>query len=296
MKFIVLGDLHYTDYPTEPLRTARDHFFETLFHSVATQNADLVFAIGDIVHDGTHSEIQGLYTLARRCGVELLSITGNHDTASLPKADLRPYFVGGQAGHAELYTAFSNGGVRFVLLDTGREMLCDVDWSGYVSPEQQSWLADQIEAYRQGATDDQALVVLGHHPFYDTTTASSKDRLNIANSQEVRPLLGQASVGRAMYICGHNHVNSLFGPDEAGWTFIQCGAPLVAFSYRLISFDEQGSRLETVDFGLGEAGFKESLRGVYAGLQHFSDIDLARAAGPEADRTRHWAAMTTLVS
>ena len=284
MKFIVLGDLHYTVYSDPAQSAARDHFFETLFRSVMAQKADLVFAIGDLVHAGEPAELDGLYALAERVGVRLLSVTGNHDFASHTKEELRPYFVAGAAGRAEFYDAFSQAGVRFVLLDTARELLSDTDWSGYVSPAQQAWLAGQVADFQAGRTADRALVVLGHHPFYATTERSLKDKLNIANSEEVRPLLDQAESGTAFYICGHNHINSIFGPDETGWTFVQCGAPLVAFSYRVITLDEQGSQVETVDFGLDEPDFKAKLTEVYAGLEHFGDIELETAAGQESDR------------
>lgn len=284
MKFVVLGDLHFTDYPTEEEQAGRDRFFEKLFQQVAAQQADLVFAVGDIVHYGTHNEIQGLFAAAWQFGVELICITGNHDTASLNKAELRPYFVGGKTATPELYGAFSQDGVRFVLLDTGREMLCDIDWSGYVSPQQQSWLASEVGAFHDGASGDANLVVMGHHPFYGTTQSSTEDKLNIANSDEVRGVLGQMPSGQAIYVCGHNHVNSIFGPDETGWTYVQCGAPLVAFSFRVITADESGLHVDTVNFGLDDPELKAALPAIYAGLEHFSDMDVETAGGQQADR------------
>lgn len=284
MKFIVLGDLHFTDYQSAEAIAGRDKFFDLLFQQVAAQGAELVFAVGDIVHYGYHEEIQGLYAAARRHGLELLSITGNHDTAALPKEELRPYFVGGQATGQELYHAFSQGQTRFVLLDTGREMLCDIDWSGYVSPAQQDWLAEEVAAFNNGQYGDHSLVVMGHHPFYNTTAESTVFRLNIDNSGEVRAVLGQVEPGRAIYFCGHNHINSIYGPDEMGWTHIQSGAPLVSFSFRVVTTGPAGFKVETVNFGLEDAQVKAALPALYAGLQHFADLSLEQAGGQPADR------------
>ncbi len=284
MKFIVLGDLHYTDYQSEEEESGRDRFFEALFKQVAAQKADRVFAVGDIVHYGNHSEIQGLYAAAAWHGLELVAITGNHDTAALTKAELRPYFVGGKASGDELYHAFSQDGVRFVLLDTGRELLCDIDWSGYVSPAQLEWLQNETEAFRRGATGDRQLVVMGHHPIYDTTAISAKHRMNITNSDEVRQAFGEHQAGQAFYICGHNHTNSIYGPDGAGWTYIQCGAPLVAFSFRVITVDQAGLRVETVDFGLNDGDIQAVLPRLYARLDHFSGTPVEVAGGQHSDR------------
>jgi 3',5'-cyclic-AMP phosphodiesterase len=283
MKFIVLGDLHFTLYNSAEDSAARDYFFEVLFRKVAEQHAEVIFAVGDIVHDGVEEEFSGLFAAARAHGLNLICTTGNHDTASQPKVALRPYFVGGMATGDELYHAFSHTGTRFVLLDTGREMLCDVDWSGYVSPQQQAWLRDEVRLFNAGVRADRNLVVIGHHPIFGTTDDSTTWRLNIDNSDDVRAALGNTSAGNAMYVCGHNHTNSLIEPDANGWAYVQCGAPLAAFSFRLITADADGLQVETVNFGLDDARLMQSIPALRAGLQHFADIPLERALGAPSD-------------
>lgn len=283
MKFVVLGDLHFTEYETEEAAAARDLFFETLFRQVAAQDANRIFAIGDIVQSGTPAEIQKLYSSAARHGIELMAITGNHDTGAFPKDELRPYFVEGRAKAEELYYAFSQSGVRFVLLDTSRELMGE-NWSGIVSPAQLEWLAQEVETFKRSDNGDQYLVVMGHHPVYGTTTRSTENWLNIVNSDEVRDVLGQVRPGQALYICGHNHVNSIAGPDDGGWTYVQCGAPLLAFSFRLITANETGVQVETIDFGLDDPQLAEVMPHVYAGLEHFEVVPLEKAAGQPADR------------
>ncbi len=287
MNFIILGDLHYTDYNSSATNDKRDRFFDALFQRLAEQGADLIFAIGDIVHYGTASEFKGLYAAALRYGIQMISITGNHDTATFSKNDLRPYFAAGKStAPDELYHAFSYQGTRFVLLDTGREMECDTDWSGYVSSGQQQWLKTEVTDFNQGHTGDNQLVVLGHHPLYGTTSISSDWRMNIDNSEEVRLAMGQVEAGRAFYICGHNHVNDIVGPDSSGWSYIQCGAPLVSFCFRLISAGQSGLKVDTVDFGLDDQQLIAALPDLYAGLEHFTGLSLAQAAGGLQERAR----------
>ena len=285
MKFIVLGDLHYTDYETEAERATRDHFYETLFQRVAAEAADRVFAIGDLVHFGQHNELQGLFELAQRSGIQINAVTGNHDTGTLLKNELRPYFVEGKSTAAELYHAFSQDGIRFVMLDTSRELLADIDWSGFVSPEQLAWLTEEVHQFRQGHTGDQTLVVMGHHPIYGTTALSTKDKLNIANSDEVQQAFGTFQPGKALYFCGHNHVNSLAGPDRHGWLYVQCGAPLVALSFRVITINADQIEIDTVDISTDLTAIKNTLTPIYEGLEHFSDVPLEKAGGTALDRT-----------
>ncbi|HEX2912481.1 MAG TPA: metallophosphoesterase [Chloroflexia bacterium] len=284
MRFVIIGDMHFTLYDTEEGKTARDTFFSALFARVAEQQAELNFAVGDIVQNGYPHEIQELYDLAARYGVQLISITGNHDIAVQPKSTLRAYFVAGKATGNELYYAFSQGGVRFVLLDTGKELVTDQDWGGYLSPEQLKWLASETTAFRQNSSGDHTLVVMGHHPLSNTTSKSAKEMMNIANSDEVRVALGPGIPGRTIYACGHNHVNNIVGPDATGWTYLQSGAPLQSYSFRVVTADETGVKVETVDFGLDDETVKAAVPVILTVFEHFSDDPLEVASGTSSDR------------
>lgn len=251
MRFIVLGDLHYANYRDPAIAAQRERVFEAFFRQVAAHDADLVFAIGDTTHRGTLEELSGQTALAKRCGLNLIRVTGNHDTDSLEKSELAPFFLGDYppASADELYTSFDFGPARFVLLDTSRVKMSSINWSGFVSEAQLSWLTGQIEQFN-AATAPQSLIVMGHHPLYATTDRSNEEWLNIANSEEVGPIFARLQRLPGLYVCGHNHSNSIFGPDELGWHHLQAGAPLVCQSFRLVTVTEQTIQVETVDFDL----------------------------------------------
>jgi 3',5'-cyclic AMP phosphodiesterase CpdA len=262
MRFVILGDLHYANYSDPAVAAARDRVFEAFFRQVAALQADLVFAIGDTTNRGTLEELRGQDEVAARTGLKLIRITGNHDADSYEKAELAPFFLGDypSASPDELYTAFDFGGVRFVLLDSSRVKCSSLNWSGYVSDAQLEWLAGQVEqfnAIKSGelqtfdASPDY-FVVLTHHPMYGTTTLSKDNWYNIDNSEAVRQVLARLKYGPGLYICGHNHINSIFGPDENNWYYLQAGAPLLCESFRLITVDEGGLNVETVDFDLSD--------------------------------------------
>jgi 3',5'-cyclic AMP phosphodiesterase CpdA len=258
MRFIVLGDLHYAVYADPAVSASRDRFFEGFFRQVVAQQADLVFAIGDTTDRGTIAELTGQTALAKRCGLDLIRLIGNHDAYSLDKAELAPYFLGNYApaSSTELYTGFDSGPVRFVLLDTARSR--DDNWSGFVSDEQLAWLDAQIEQFNQAA-QPRHLIVMGHHPIFNTTRRSDTLWLNIDNSPAVQEVFTRLTRRPGVYVCGHNHSNSLAGPDEQGWYYTQLGAPLVCRSYGLFTLDEHGIRFETVDINLSDPQMQADL-------------------------------------
>ncbi len=285
MRFIVLGDLHYANYSRSEVAASRDRFFEAFFRQVAAHQADIVFAIGDTTNRGTLTELKGETEIARRVGLELVRITGNHDTDSLDKSELAPYFLGGRASasSSELYTSFDFGPVRFILADTSRSKCSSIDWSGFVPEEQLGWLEAEIERFN-AETQPKYLAVLGHHPMFGTTDRSTEDRLNIANSEAVYQVFYKLTRTPGVYICGHNHSNSLAGPDAQGWYYIQAGAPLVCLSYRLLTVDEKGFRVETVDMDLSDAAVKADFEMTRQNFEEgFSVYPLEAMYGAESD-------------
>ncbi len=252
MRVIVLGDLHYATY-SDPLKAAaRDRFFEGLFRQVAAHQADMVIAIGDTTQGGIIAELAAQTAIAQRCGLDLLRVPGNHDADNLDKTELASFFLGNHpsASSTELYTTFEAGLARFILLDTTRSKNSS-NWSGFVSDEQLAWLADRIEQYNR-AKQPRHLIVMGHHPIFNTTRRSEERWFNIDNSQAVEAILSKLIRRPGIYVCGHNHINSLAGPDAQGWYYVQPGAPLVCRSYGLFTLDEAGIRFETVDIDLSD--------------------------------------------
>lgn len=251
MRVIVLGDLHYATCSNPLEAAARDRFFEGLFWQVAAHRAELVIAIGDTTQGGIVSELAAQTALAQRCGVDLLRVMGNHDADNLDKTELAPFFLGGRlpASPTELYTSFEAGPVRFILLDTTRSK--SSNWSGFVSDEQLAWLDGQLDRYNR-ADQPRHLIVMGHHPIFNTTRRSEEPWFNIDNSSAVEAILAKLTRRPGIYVCGHNHINSLAGPDEQGWYYVQPGAPLACRSYGLFTLGEAGICFETVDIDLSD--------------------------------------------
>ena len=166
------------------------------------------------------------------------------------QAELAPYFLGPYQplAQTDLYTAFTAGPVRFVLLDTARSMTgSHID---FVATAQQLWLAEQVALVNADPTL-QYLIVLGHHPIANTTRRSEEPGLNIANSAAVASIFAALDATEAgLYLCGHTHRHSIVGPDAAGWYFVQTGAPLLCESYRVITIESNRIQITTADVAM----------------------------------------------
>jgi 3',5'-cyclic-AMP phosphodiesterase len=285
MRFVVLGDLHYSEYPSSEYAAARDRTFTAFFSQIAALKPDYVFAVGDTTNYGTPIELPGLAEIVRNTGVNLICTTGNHDCYSLPKDQLAPYFLGGKTSvsQTDLYTAFDAETVRFILLDTARDR--DYErYDGYVSPEQLSWLDNQIEDFNS-KTAPQYLVVMGHHPFYDTTRRSAEVMLNIENSSEVKAVMAKLARKPGFYFCGHNHCHSITELDGNGWYHIQSADPLDCQSFRLVTLTENKIELETISFDLSDRQLYEDYKLTRFNIPaHFTPKDHASAFGELHER------------
>lgn len=255
MRFIVLGDMHYTVATDPGLKSSSELFFGGLFQQVAAHRPDLVFAIGDTTDTGSVAELSSQTALAQRFGVNLVRLMGNHDSDTLEKSEIAQFFLGNTqpVTRDEVYACFESGPTRFIMLDTTRSKSPD-NWSGVVPASELAWLGDRIEEFNQTPSLHH-LVVMGHHPLTNTTDRSDIEWLNIDNSEKVRTVFDKLTRPAGLYINGHNHTNSLAGPDEHGWYYVQLGAPLACRSYGLFDIDENGIRFETVDIDLSDPEF-----------------------------------------
>lgn len=282
MRLIVLGDLHFSDYENPDQNAARDRFFEGFFRQVAAHHADLVIAIGDTTDHGYGEEFVHENSVTRQAGLDLWRITGNHDTYNLPKSEIARFFLGHHVPFSvsDLYTSFDAGLVRFVLLDTTRSR--DENWSGFVSDEQLAWLNGEIANYNQAGPP--FLVVMGHHPITGTTRFSDRTWHNIEDSGPIKAEFARLTRPPAFYVCGHNHANSLVGPDAQGWHYVQLGAPLVCRSYGLFTFDPNGVRFETVDLDLSDPAFRADYETIcQAQGEEFNSHPFEEMYGQDAD-------------
>jgi len=257
MRFVVLGDLHYSDYTDPAHAAARDRLFGAFFQQVARLEADLVFAIGDTTNRGTMTEMVGLEEIAKATALPFVRIMGNHDCYSLSKPEISPFFLGGRppVSSEQAYTSFDSDNIRFLLLDTAR----DRDYKrydGFVSETQLAWLGQQIEEFNANPALE-LLMAFGHHPIYNTTRRSADTMLYIANSEAVHGIFNQAKSKPGFYFCGHNHCHSLAGPDAANWYHVQTADPLDCQSFRLITIIGERVAIEVINFDLSDPQLKQ---------------------------------------
>ena len=103
---------------------------------------------------------------------------------------------------------------------------------------------------------DKTVILFGHHPIYDTTFRSNYNKLSIDPEMDVYSVLKNKK-GNAIYVCGHNHYDSIVQKDN--WTFVQIGAVLDNPSVRIFDIEEDKVTIsaQTIldDSYLEEAGF-----------------------------------------
>jgi 3',5'-cyclic-AMP phosphodiesterase len=249
VRFIVLGDLHYSIYNSAELGTARDDYYDRLFTSVLNLKPDVVFAIGDTVDNGLPEELDGLHSIARRTGLFFYTVNGNHDLLKTSKSQLARWTGNTNPFYSLTFNPVNKLSAQetghFVVLDTPKEMN-EKDHGGYVSAEQLNWLKGEIEA-----SGENPLFVFGHHPLQGTTRWSIFPMLNIDNSKQVKLAFWRKQNAPAFYFCGHNHANSIV--RRMNWNFIQTAAPLRSNDFRVIDYTPEQIQLYTVPLEGGEA-------------------------------------------
>jgi 3',5'-cyclic AMP phosphodiesterase CpdA len=247
MRFVILGDLHYSHYGIKLLATIREEFFLRIFQTVKSIKPDVVFAIGDVSHHGRINELEGLRQVARRAGVEhYYMVNGNHDLIRLRPAEVVRHNYNEQAGYFALHfnqrgqivDKDDQEGWPFLLLDTSQQSK-HLDTSGHVPQPQLDWLEQQIAQVPATKT----LVVLGHHPLRGLTKWANMRNMSINNSDDVWKVLAKHQ-GPGFYFCGHNHNNSEARRDN--WLAIQTAAPYMSLNFRLVELTPQGLKSELV--------------------------------------------------
>lgn len=282
MRFVVLGDLHYTFYSEPALTQGRELFYDSLLTEITDLQPDLVFSIGDAVNNGRIQEYESLLSLVKKRGLRdrFIIVPGNHDVLKTTKRAahffLQPpaRLFADYAVPATAYYAFDYDQTRFVVLDTPLEMNDD-DWGGRVDTEQLNWLQNEISCFNQHS-DRRLLVVLAHHPLRDTTFRSEKFMMNIHNSEEVWSRLAELKQGPGLYFNGHNHTVSLALRDN--WYFVQAGAPYRCADYRVCE-------VETGAAG-GKLSVRISTRNINNGAE--SSVALANQLGDALEHFNHF--------
>ncbi|MBN9389414.1 MAG: metallophosphoesterase [Chloroflexi bacterium] len=274
MRFILLGDLHYSVYQGENSKenyaALREEFFDRLFQTVRAVRADVVIAIGDTTDNGLPEEFAGLHACAARNEVDFITVNGNHDVLTLTKPELS-FYTGNRFPY---YTRYFNPvtgqsdvtdpqAARFLILDTPKERN-PKDHGGYVGPEQLAWLTNQLIE-----SGDKPLFAFGHHPVGWATRYANFPMLNIDNSKEVWRAFATRRKGNSFYFCGHNHANSV--TRRGNWHFIQTAAPLRTADFRLVEFTPGKVHMRTVPLlgGAATARLGNQLADALGDFSHF---------------------------
>ncbi|UQZ83849.1 cyclic 3',5'-adenosine monophosphate phosphodiesterase [Paenibacillus konkukensis] len=221
MRIALLGDFHYSrmDGGTAEMLEARDAAYKTMLDAFLQTEADLHISLGDLTHGGYPEEFRYVFEQINGSGRSFIHVLGNHDTYSIPKTEILA--ITGQ----QRYGAIELDEAKLLFLDSTKEMNRS-DWGGELDERQLAWLKEQLEQ-----SGGKPVLVFAHHPVYDTTAHSTKDKLSIHPDIDIQSAL-RAKQGPAFYFCGHNHINSIVSRD--GWHYIQTAACLDHPAFRLI--------------------------------------------------------------
>jgi 3',5'-cyclic AMP phosphodiesterase CpdA len=229
MRFGVIADPQYADKGVHKdlnrdyhgslvkLRDALDYF--------NTQKLEFVVMLGDFVDDGSHN-FQPVLKLLGKSKHKIYPVFGNHDYVAISgdrKALAKLFDMG------NTYYSWSQGGYRFVVLDTNdgeiakkgfsHQKECELEapnkedlhyidywlsdkhaWNGYILKKQQAWLKGELAAARRA---DEKVVLFGHDPLYPII----HDKLR--NADEILRLLGDWGTDDVVgYFAGHYHNGS----------------------------------------------------------------------------------------
>ncbi|AJY75165.1 metallophosphoesterase family protein [Paenibacillus beijingensis] len=230
MKLMVMGDFHYSCMAegTEEMRAARDYAYSRMLAGFFQHEADYYISLGDFTNEGVPEEFEDLYARIGNHGGRFVHVLGNHDTYSIPKADILA--ITGQ----KRYHAINTPDAMLIFLDTTKEMNKE-DWGGEIDGVQLEWLREML---RQSG--EKPAFVFAHHPVYDTTARSTIDKLSVHPSIDLKSVLNTKQ-GEGFYFCGHNHTHSIVRQDR--WHYVQTAACLDIPAFRTVEMQDGQVRI-----------------------------------------------------
>ncbi|RCW51958.1 metallophosphoesterase family protein [Paenibacillus prosopidis] len=267
MKLVLMGDLHYheIDKSIPGLREARTAFYHTLLGRFLDMDADLHISLGDLTNFGSTLELQEVYELLQREDRTFIHVLGNHDLYWQTRREVLE--ITGQ----QRYHAIDTETAMLVFLDTAKEMDFE-DWGGWLDDEQLQWLEGMVKA-----SGTKPLLVFGHHPVYNTTARSEKEKGSIHPSIDMWRILNR-KVGIGVYFNGHTHVDSIVAQNN--WTFVQLSACLDQHGFRIVELTEEELRISAVD--ITDEEVLDNAPMLHQHMVHFTHNPNAR--GTDADR------------
>ncbi|TDG00127.1 metallophosphoesterase family protein [Paenibacillus piri] len=266
MKLVLLGDFHYSRMKNgaAEVKEAGEHAYSAILDSFLSTDGQFHISLGDLTNEGVPEEFR--YVLGRigDSGRDFIHVLGNHDTNSIPKADIRA--ITGQ----QRYRAIDTEEAVLLILDSTKEQSPN-DWGGEIDSEQTEWLRVQLEQ-----AGEKPVLIFAHHPVYDTTALSIYDMLSIHPEHPIKGLLQQKK-GPGFYFCGHNHVNSII--RQQNWHFIQTAACLDVPAIRTVELKDGQFRTELVM--IDQPDLTDRIANFQMSMDGFSPASDAR--GEEAD-------------
>jgi 2',3'-cyclic-nucleotide 2'-phosphodiesterase (5'-nucleotidase family) len=145
-------------------------------------------------------------------------VRGNHETRGKFARDLKSYLAlpGGR-----FYYAFSHGGVRFVVLDTGEDKE-DTHWaySGLTSFEayrqaQAAWLKQEVQTPE--FKNARFRILVAHMPFFGNERTRASGAGQASCRENFGPILNEAGID--LHIAGHTHRVDWVAPADGANRF-----------------------------------------------------------------------------
>lgn len=232
MKITVMGDLHYVQnrnyrdgsLTSEKFTEARNHFFNEYINNFFSTESDYYASIGDLTNFGTVQELTEVYGKINSYNKPFFHALGNHDLYSMSREQVCQ-LTGQNVNHS-----IDLDEVKLIFWETAREMDHEV-YGGNVSEEQLIWLQKELEE-----SENKTVILFGHHPIYNTTIRSNYKNLSIDPEIDVYSILKSKKSGKGIYVCGHNHFDSIVEKDH--WTFVQIAAVLDVPSIRMFEIEK----------------------------------------------------------
>ncbi|ULL16226.1 metallophosphoesterase [Paenibacillus sp. H1-7] len=267
MRLVLMGDLHYheIDETIPGWLEARDDFYRIFLDRFLELEGDAHISLGDLTNYGASSELQEVYEMIRQHDRTFYHALGNHDLYAQTRMEVLQ--ITGQAR----YHAVVTDRAVLAFLDTAKEMDFE-DWGGWIDAEQLQWFEEVVKA-----SGTKPLLVFAHHPVYNTTTNSEKEKGSIHPSIDMWNILNQKE-GVGIYFNGHTHVDSIV--KQNNWTFVQLSACLDQHGLRIVDIEQEEIRISAMD--ITDVALAENVGTLYNHMKHFRHNPNAR--GIESDR------------
>ena len=264
MKITAIGDLHYVQdrtYDTNEqlpakFTAARDRYFNAYLKEVFSLESDYFVSIGDLTNYGTEKELTEVYNIIHQYGKPFIHAIGNHDLYSMTREEVCAITKQKVNHTIELQH------VKLIFWETARVMDYDV-YGGTVTQQQLDWLQEELQA-----AGDKLVILFGHHPIYNTTYHSNYENLSIDPAIDVYETLQKKVEGKAIYVCGHNHFDSIVEQDN--WTFVQIASVLDVPAVRVIEVEENEVKIYAQT--ILDESYAEDAAYIGTEMNHFNPI------------------------